>query len=132
MYSRLKHKTERGTHSKSMTMGKPKRSFMDRTVRFMGSLRECKSVSVDIPEFDSLEDIVEAMELCDTHDIPYEGLDDLDEFKERLELHFAKLTHPESRKTEVNNSCTHCTKARPFQVVLTPEFSLRRYSTSPY
>lgn len=57
---------------------------------------------VDVPDVSQIDDIVDAMELCEEHDVPYDGLGDIDEFIERLRLHFIKQKFPESRKKQVS------------------------------
>lgn len=53
---------------------------------------------VDVPD---ISDIVDAMELCEEHAVPYDGLEDIDEFVERLRLHFIKQRCQDSRKKQV-------------------------------
>ena len=58
-------------------------------------------IGLAIPNINALDDICDAMEICDENNIPYDGLDDIEDFKDRIRLHFIKSKRVESRKTEV-------------------------------
>lgn len=59
-------------------------------------------VGLDEPDMSGIEDIVDAMDLCDEHEVPYDGLEDIEEFIERLRLHFIKQKFTDSRKKQVH------------------------------
>lgn len=51
-------------------------------------------------DMDKIKDVFDAIEMCEDHDVPYDGLEDIEDFIERLRLHFIKHTTTESaRKT---------------------------------
>jgi hypothetical protein len=56
----------------------------------------------DGPDVAGIEDIIDAMELCDEHEVPYDGLENIEDFIERLRLHFTKQRFSESRKKQVH------------------------------
>lgn len=55
----------------------------------------------EIAKVNALDDICEAIDICEANQIPYDGLNDIEDFKERIRLHFRKKWNLESRKTEV-------------------------------
>lgn len=55
-----------------------------------------------VPEFADIHDVWDAIELCDEHGVPYEGLENLEDFVERLTMHFRKRTLLESEKSKVS------------------------------
>ena len=59
-------------------------------------------VGFGIPDINALDDICDAMDICDEYNVPYDGLDDLEDFKDRIRLHFIKSRRVESRKAEVS------------------------------
>ncbi|KAL4226498.1 hypothetical protein ACF0H5_014483 [Mactra antiquata] len=50
-----------------------------------------------------LDDVFEAIDMCEEYGIAYDDLEDLDEFIERIRLHFIKLLRPDSRKKLVSD-----------------------------
>ncbi|KAH3777653.1 uncharacterized protein LOC127844925 isoform X2 [Dreissena polymorpha] len=54
--------------------------------------------------FDGINDVIDAMELCEARNVPYDGLENMDEFIERLRLHVIKQRNTESRKTRIEKS----------------------------
>ena len=65
------------------------------------SLASVDNIDSAYPVLDTLEDVWDAIELCHEYDVPYDGLDSLDDFVERLKLHFAKQFVTESYRTKV-------------------------------
>lgn len=61
-------------------------------------------VAEDMPDVSDVDDVVDAIEMCEAHDVPYDGLEDVQEFIARLRLHFLKMKHPESRKVQTEKS----------------------------
>ncbi|WAR25728.1 hypothetical protein MAR_011432 [Mya arenaria] len=41
-------------------------------------------------DLEEICDVIDAMTYCDEREIPIDGLDDIDEIKERIKLHFIK------------------------------------------
>ncbi|XP_060583775.1 uncharacterized protein LOC132739947 isoform X2 [Ruditapes philippinarum] len=58
----------------------------------------------DGPDVAGIEDIIDAMELCDEHEVPYDGLENIEDFIERLRLHFTKQRFSESRKKQIEKN----------------------------
>ena len=59
-------------------------------------------VRVGPPDINALDDICDAMDICEEYEIPYDGLDELEDFQERIKLHLRKTRQLDSRKTEVS------------------------------
>ena len=58
-----------------------------------------------LPDINALEDVCDAIDICEERGIPYDELDDLEDFKDRIRLNILKSKRLESRKIEV---CTLC------------------------
>lgn len=56
----------------------------------------------NLAQLEHIHDVWDAIELCEEHGVPYEGLGDLEDFLERLKLHFKKQTLTESEKDGVS------------------------------
>lgn len=61
-------------------------------------------VRVGPPDINALDDICDAMDICEEYEIPYDGLDELEDFQERIKLHLRKTRQLDSRKTEIERS----------------------------
>ena len=61
-------------------------------------------VRIGPPDINALDDICDAIDICEEYEVPYDGLDELEDFQERIKLHLRKTRNPESRKIEV---CLH-------------------------
>ena len=78
---------------------KPENFYMERRDTLTDAFSD--EIGLAIPNINALDDICDAMEICDENNIPYDGLDDIEDFKDRIRLHFIKSKRVESRKTEV-------------------------------
>ena len=58
-------------------------------------------IRIGPPDINALEDICDAIEICEEYDIPYDGLNELEDFQERIKLHLRKTRNLASRKIEV-------------------------------
>ena len=56
----------------------------------------------DFPDVSTIDDVLDAIDLCEQYDVPYDGLDEVEDFIERLTLHFEKEKSQESRKQQVS------------------------------
>lgn len=59
--------------------------------------------TLNMPNLSDLVDVFDGINLCEEYDIPYDGLQDVDEFMERIQLHFVKKSRSESRKQRVSS-----------------------------
>ena len=53
------------------------------------------------PDIKALDDVCDAIDICEEYEIPYDGLDELEDFQERIKLHLRKTRNREPRKIEV-------------------------------
>ena len=60
-------------------------------------------LNAGLPNVDKLDDVIEAIDVCEEYHVPYDGLEDVEDFIERIRLHFLKMSKRESRKQRVSS-----------------------------